>query len=446
MVRGTSHAIVILIGLGSVAATATGQSNEASRLLAPCLSEQTLAVATIDLTSVDVDAVVDWIVETAPSTMDTKEVEEVTGRWRLKGKERLGFFRTAGAERLFVVWDVSDALLVVPITNRVNEEAMKSCLSGAREDLFGGEATCVHKEGLLIAGSSVMMDRWQSAAAQVRPELAQASAKTGGAAVEVWVIPSRDSRRVLDAMLPLMLGYGMEAKGHPITAGLEWAAIRLDLPPGPSLRLHVKSSNAASALVLRGFLAESLTLLGRIETLKAACPSLEGALATLTPDVNGGTLQLALEKRQCDRLGTDFVTPGVFELRASILRKQCDEVLSSLAKGMLLYANDHDDKWPPSLEVLVETQEYPLSYVRCPAMGHRPEYASYVYRGVDTGGVWVEPMIILMHDKAGNHKGGRNVLFVDSHVEWVTEERFAELVARDNELRRGRGFPEKPVQ
>ncbi|HPC96868.1 MAG TPA: hypothetical protein PLU87_18125 [Sedimentisphaerales bacterium] len=47
---------------------------------------------------------------------------------------------------------------------------------------------------------------------------------------------------------------------------------------------------------------------------------------------------------------------------------------------------------------------------------------------------------------AGNHEGGRNVLFVDSHVEWVTEERFAELIKQDNELRRKRGFAEKPAQ
>lgn len=100
----------------------------------------------------------------------------------------------------------------------------------------------------------------------------------------------------------------------------------------------------------------------------------------------------------------------------------------------------------PSLKTLLATQEYPPSDLLCPAMRHRPDYESYVYRGVDTGGAWVEPMIVMVHDRAGNHEGGRNVLFVDSHVEWVTEERFAELVKQDNELRRKRGFAEKPAQ
>jgi prepilin-type processing-associated H-X9-DG protein len=113
---------------------------------------------------------------------------------------------------------------------------------------------------------------------------------------------------------------------------------------------------------------------------------------------------------------------------------------------MLIYSNDYQDKWPPNLRTLVQTVEYNPTGLLCPAMRYRPDYESYVYRGVDTGGMWVEPMIILVHDRAGNHEGGRNVLFVDAHVEWVTEQRFQDLVRQDNELRRARGFAEKPAQ
>jgi prepilin-type processing-associated H-X9-DG protein len=90
--------------------------------------------------------------------------------------------------------------------------------------------------------------------------------------------------------------------------------------------------------------------------------------------------------------------------------------------------------------------EYNRSGLVCPAMRHRPDYESYVYRGVDTGGTSVEPMIIMVHDRAGNHEGGRNILFVDSHVEWVSEERFQELIQQDNELRRKRDLPQKPAR
>lgn len=440
------HAILTMLMFGLVASIAMGQGSDLSRLLAPCISEQTLAIVQIDVGRIDVDAVLDWLVKTAPAAMDADEVEAVTQRWRPVWREGIGFVKTAGGERLFVVWGVGDRLLAVPITNRVNKEAMESCLTGMREDLFGGQATVARKGGLLIAGPRWMAEQWQSRAPLVRPEVARATAKARGAVIGVFVIPSMDSRRVLDAMLPTVLGQGMEAKGHPITEGLQWATISLDLPPSPSLSLTVGSTDAASASALREFVAASLSLVGRIAALKQACPNLEEALTTLTPEVKGRGLRLDISKRQCERLGTDLVTPGLFELRASILRQLCGTVLSGMTKGMLIYANDHADKWPPSLETLVDTVEYPRSDLICPAMRHRPQYESYVYRGVDTGGVWVEPMIIVVHDRAGNHKGGRHVMFADSHVEWVTEERFAELVARDNELRRGRGFPEKAVQ
>lgn len=320
---------------------------------------------------------------------------------------------------------------------------MKDWLKEIWRAFYSGRTTSLRKEGLLVAGSQEMMGRWQSRA---RAELAQATASAGGATVEVFVIPSMDSRRVLEAMLPVVIDQGVEAKGHPLTEGLQWATIRFDLPPAASFGLHVESADAASASALGGFLSASLDVVGQIPALRQACPNLERAVGVLRPEAKGRGLELALETRQCNRLGNDFVTPGVFALRASILNKLCHTVLSGMGKAMLIYANDHEDKWPPRLETLVEKAEYSRSGLICPAMRNRPEYESYVYRGADTGGVSVDAELIIVHDRVGNHEGGRHVLFADSHIEWVTEARFAELVAHDNKMRRERGFAEKPVQ
>ena len=54
--------------------------------------------------------------------------------------------------------------------------------------------------------------------------------------------------------------------------------------------------------------------------------------------------------------------------------------------------------------------------------------------------------MITVYEKAGNHTGGRNVLFLDSHVEWVTEERFQELIKKDNEYRQQKGPPVMPAK
>ena len=63
----------------------------------------------------------------------------------------------------------------------------------------------------------------------------------------------------------------------------------------------------------------------------------------------------------------------------------------------------------------------------------------YTYRGVDLGGTSVNPDLITIYCRR-DHSGGRNVLFVDSHVEWVTEEQFKKLVERDNLLHRQAGY------
>ncbi|NLT77110.1 MAG: hypothetical protein GXX98_11365, partial [Planctomycetes bacterium] len=290
------------------------------------------------------------------------------------------------------------------------------------------------------------IERRKAQPALRRAELSQAAAKGTNAPVEVYLIPSADSRRVLEAMLPTVLGPGFDLKSGALVQGLQWATIGLDPPPAGTLQLHFESADAASAAAIKDVVAAALTQLSEVATLKQAYPNLDTAVKLLTPQVVGNSARTSLDKTQFQRLAADFLTPGLFEMHQSIERLRCGTTLSDMGKAMLIYANDYDDKWPPSLETLVERAEYPRSGLLCPAMRHRPDYESYVYRGVDTGGCWVEPMIIMVHDRAGNHEGGRNVLFVDSHVEWVTEERFAELVKRDNELRRKRGFAEKPAQ
>jgi prepilin-type processing-associated H-X9-DG protein len=50
----------------------------------------------------------------------------------------------------------------------------------------------------------------------------------------------------------------------------------------------------------------------------------------------------------------------------------------------------------------------------------------------------VEPRsAMIVYDKPGNHEGGRNVLFLDGHVRWLTEGEFQKLWAEQ----KGHGAP-----
>lgn len=444
MLRNRICAILTVIALGLTAST-TGQTEDLARLLAPCIAEDTVAVVSIDAGRIDVDAIAKMVIDTASSTMDAsqaQQLKDIVQRLGQTWRQRLTQFSAAGGERLYIVCNLGDLLLAVPATARLNEPAMKAWMDG----LEAGPLAYARRDGLLIAAPAWAMERRKAQPALRRAELSQATAKGVKAPVEMYLIPSADSRRVLEAMLPTTLGPGFELRSGALVQGLQWAMIGLDPPPAGTLQLHIESADATSAAAIRDVVAAALTQLSEIPTLKQAYPKLDTAVAMLTPQVVGNTARVSLDKTQFQRLAADFLTPGLFAMHQSILRLQCGTTLSGMGKAMLIYANDYDDKWPPNLETLVERVEYPRSGLLCPAMRHRPDYESYVYRGVDTGGCWVEPMIIMVHDRAGNHEGGRNVLFVDTHVEWVTEERFAELIKQDNELRRKRGFAEKPAQ
>jgi len=445
MLRNRIYALLTVVALGLTASTSMGQTEDLARLLAPCIAEDTVAVVSIDAGRIDVDAIAKMVIDTASSTMDAsqaQQLKDIVQRLGQTWKQRLTQFSAAGGEHLYVVCNLGDLLFAVPATARLNEPAMKAWMDG----LGAGSQAYARKDGLLIAAPAWAMECRKAQPALRRAELSQAAAKGVKAPVEMYLIPSTDSRRVLEAMLPTTLGPGFELRSGALVQGLQWATIGLDPPPAGMLQAHIESADAASATAIKDFLGSALTQVGQIAILKQAYPKLDTAVAMLTPQVVGNAARVSLDRTKFQRLAADFLTPGLFAMHQSILRLQCGTTLSGMGKAMLIYANDYEDKWPPNLETLVERAGYPRSGLLCPAMRHRPDYESYVYRGVDTGGCWVEPMIIMVHDRAGNHEGGRNVLFVDSHVEWVTEERFAELVKQDNELRRKRGFAEKPAQ
>ena len=450
MVRNQAHAclgITLLTLMIWSPAPSLGQAQGLSQLLAPCIDEQTAAIVRVDVTRVNVDASFDMVIETASGSMDAEEMEEIkiiVNGLRQVFRERFAAFKAAGGDTFFLVSSVDDLphfRLVVPVTPKVRESAMKDWVDSMLKDCY----VQVRKGGLIVAGSEFIMKQWDARSPAVRPELDRAVAEAREAAIQVFLIPDANSRRVLQAMLPILLNRSGRIPDRAVTDGLQWAVHSINLPPRLSVDVHIESADPASALALREVITAALSLVRQIPQLKEAYPNLGATLAMVTPVSENNTLRLTLDERQCIRVASNLLTRGLFTLRMSILRDTCGTTLSGMGKAMLIYANDYADEWPPDLETLVEKAEYPRSGLICPAMKHRPDYESYVYRGVDLGGSSANPGLIMVHDRAGNHKGGRNVLFADTHVEWFTEDEFQGLIERDNQLRRGAGLAEKPA-
>ena len=99
-------------------------------------------------------------------------------------------------------------------------------------------------------------------------------------------------------------------------------------------------------------------------------------------------------------------------------RVESAKKLSNLGKALLIYANDHEDKYPLSLRRLRD-------YLDLEEFNWALANIEYLARGKT---IAVRPDTVIAYDKTLLTKGkGTNVLFNDSHVEFVKPERLKEL-------------------
>ncbi|MCK4300145.1 MAG: DUF1559 domain-containing protein, partial [Planctomycetes bacterium] len=112
--------------------------------------------------------------------------------------------------------------------------------------------------------------------------------------------------------------------------------------------------------------------------------------------------------------------PALARAREAARKAVCKSNLKQIGLALAIYANDHDDKYPLRLEDLLVGYLPDAEVLQCPS--DSSEERSYLY--VPGLSVAHEATLMVVVERRGNHTGGRNVLFVDSHVEWMSEEVF----------------------
>jgi len=109
----------------------------------------------------------------------------------------------------------------------------------------------------------------------------------------------------------------------------------------------------------------------------------------------------------------------------------CSGNLNAVAKAIFLYRNDHDDKFPPDTDALVDAGLLLDDAFKCPsAKSTRTcDYFIHFPSSPDAPGE-----TIIACDFKGNHGNGRNVLYLDGRVQLMKEEDFfqAELDETQN--------------
>jgi len=441
--------IVCVISLICAGASLPVRAADPAGVAGPLIDDQTLAVVRVDLQGIDLDALVDRIRRTISDVAGPEAMEQAKGPLEESHAEvgaRHKAFVQAGAKDLYAVVSLNDLpgfLAAVPVSAGNREALLNQVQDTIRELQIPAMETYAFGD-LVLAGPKETIERIQKRTTTVRSDaLAAAFGACAGRTVQAIVIPTADQNRVLAEMLPQVLG----GSGARQFAGLKWAALGVDLPPSMALGLTIETAGPDSAEGLLKVLKDVYAWVAQQPDIRSSVPELDQVLADLTPRTQQGRLVLNLDQAHTDALIKRLVGPSLAKARENAQRMACVSYLKQVGLATMIHADEHQGQLPPDLETLIAGAKLPEKCLICPCLGTKDSYA---YRGAGLTTKLqpqMTPQMILAHDRSANHKGqGRNVVFLDGHVEWVREERFQQLIQEDNQARVKASLPELPAQ
>jgi len=443
--------ISLMTFVAPISVAAKSKSALQAQAVGPFIDSQTFAVARVDMTKLNIDAIVDKFLTVASDFIgedDIKMMPEQLGEFRQEAKQRIEKFTRAGAKEIYAVFSISDFpffFIVIPISSGADtkdlEDIIESIGGKFHNDPF---EAFERKGGVLLAGRKETIDRLRTMPSSAsRPELADALAAAGDATVQLAIIPTADQRRIIEEMLPtIQTKITGEVPGATFSRGLIWAAAGIDGPPEMSLKLTVQSKDNGAANDINNVINNLYNFIRQEPQVRSFLPDIDKLLVMLRPTVTNDRLLLTLNNQQADTIIRNILTPVLIEARGAAKRVMCAKQLKGIGLAIMIYANEHKGQFPPDLETLIKTADMPPKGLVCPATCDKD---SYVYRGADLNDK-ANPRMILVHDKLQNHKGqGRWVVFIDGHVGWLLEKEFQESVKLDNKIRKSAKLAEKPA-
>jgi len=336
----TISAVLMLLSLGQ----APGQpvAEPRIRAIAPFVETDVFAVVQLDLVRADLQGLATRVFGDPPAGVlaDTKKIA-------LQWSEAL---RRAGAKELYLVFSVMDMpgppFVVVPLVQGADAaEIGRLFCGGGNEPPLVKFAHCATVHEAVFAGTPAALDRVRRPPAVPRPELSASFAAVGdeSIAARLLLLPSADSRRILEEMVP---NFPAELGGGPttdLTRGMLWGAAGLEVGAKPSLRLVAASQdpNASKALLNLG--AKVAAFLGSSPEVLKVAPGLPKLLAGIKPTVTENRITLNVDAQQAASLFDSAIRPA----RQAALRSQCKNNEKQIGLALHNYHSRHD-AFPPA--------------------------------------------------------------------------------------------------
>ncbi|HTU17718.1 MAG TPA: DUF1559 domain-containing protein [Gemmataceae bacterium] len=367
----TIPAVMLALTVALPAAAAEKLDAEArARAIAPFVDEQTVGVVHIDLTRIDAEALLNWVAEVG--RLEAKEIEEP--RRELRGW--LADFTKAGGKELYFVVSLADLprdplLLIVPLAAGADAQVVRGVLGRVKAfeslhfETFGQA---------LLGGSESALKRLRGAKPAARPELAKAFAAAGDTTAQVLLLPTPDMRRVVDELLPMLPPQAGGGSSRPLTHGLLWAAVGIDLPPKLSLRLVMQSPDAESAAKLKDLLVQILKSLAQQREVRDFFPDIGRLVEQVAPRVEGDRLTHSLGDKELKA----FLPTPVRRAYQAVQRRVVVNKLKQLGIVMFNYLDAHKNRLPATASL--DKQGKPLLSWRVhllPFLGEQKLYQQF---------------------------------------------------------------------
>ncbi|MCF7973720.1 MAG: hypothetical protein K9N55_07885 [Phycisphaerae bacterium] len=416
----------------------------ADQTVLKCVDELAYGVIRLDTKAMDFSRSLDALLDLAGKTLKPGQVahlKRTLDRSRKIMETDLGTFQNAGGREIYAIFSLRDmptCFLACPVDSGVNQERLKTAIETVAQRSFHIQDLAIESHGrLVLAGKRQSLEAARAVTRSASPLWSSLLDKKPTRPLRIVVVPNEMQLRVLREMWPDTTGIPGLDQSKAMVQNCQWLTLSVQVVPDMAFEVALEMDTkdmADQAVALWKVMTPLLAMPLKVEAdvFKQINVTSQGRQVTWSMD--HGQTQTVLGKIL---LGPLQQTVLVSE------RMGCAKNLSWIGKAILIYANDYNDQLPPNLNTLIEKAEMTEKGLICPGSGQKDSYG-YCGDGLDTS---CEPTIIVAYDKKGNHaEPFRNVLFLDSHVEWIEEERFQALMVKVNTVRKERGLPEHIIE
>ena len=241
-------AAIVSLSLLSVAGSAVAQ--QGSTAFEKAISKDIVAVASVNLTQVDLMKLNDWVLELGLPSEEEAGILKLQARLAQSAVERLS---DSGVKRISVLFRLSDfgaysPLWVATVKKGGDVAEATEALKAALDSFQLDKRALKVRDGLIFGGpSETEIDSLFTENAAAKRDLSAAIKLLNQHTAGVFVFGNQETRRVVREMLPDLPKPFNEATRELIADHTDWGGLFLDLPPAADLKLIIQASDKESA-------------------------------------------------------------------------------------------------------------------------------------------------------------------------------------------------------